>query len=161
MGRDFVIGLIIVAMSILLLFNTMGIPTPPIVPLGPAFYPRILLALLLIMGMILFVLDISKRKPSGERKGDKKKALKDKEWLIKYKKIIWGFIVFGVYILFIPIMGFYSSTAIVLVVLQGLLGYREPKQIPLFFVVSIITTVCIYLIFERYLMVVFPKGRLF
>jgi putative tricarboxylic transport membrane protein len=161
MGRDAVIALIIVATSILLLFNTMGIPTPPIVPLGPAFYPRILLALLLIMGMILFVLDISKRQLLGEGKGDKKKALKDKEGYIRYKKVIWSFIAFGLYILFIPIIGFYSSTAIVLVILQGILGYREPKQIPLFFMTSMITTVCIYLIFERYLMVVFPKGPLF
>jgi putative tricarboxylic transport membrane protein len=161
MGRDGVIGLIIVVMSILLLYNTTGIPTPPIVPLGPAFYPQILLALLLIMGMILFILDISKRKPSGEKKEDKKKDRRDKGWLIKYKKIIWGFVVFGLYILFIPIIGFYSTTAIVLVVLQGLLGYREFKQLPLFFVISIVTTVCIYLIFEKYLMVVFPKGRLF
>ena len=148
-------------MSILLLFNTMGISTPPIVPLGPAFYPRILLALLLIMGMILFIFDISKQKPSGERKEDKKKALKDEGWLIKYKKIIWGFVVFGLYILLIPIIGFYSTTAIVLVILQGLLGYKELKQLSLFFVISIVTTVCIYLIFEKYLMVVFPKGRLF
>jgi len=161
MGRDAVIGLIVVVMSVLLLFNTMGIPTPPIVPLGPAFYPRMLLALLLVMGMILFILDIFKRKPSGKRKGDKEKALKDEGWLIKYKKVIWGFTVFGLYILFIPIIGFYSSTAVVLVILQAILGYRGPRQLPLFLIVSIITTVCIYLIFEKYLMVVFPKGHLF
>lgn len=161
MGRDAVIGLIVVVMSVLLLFNTMGIPTPPIVPLGPAFYPRMLLALLLVMGMILFILDIFKRKPSGKRKGDKEKALKDEGWLIKYKKVIWGFTVFGLYILFIPIIGFYSSTAVVLVILQAILGYRGPRQLPLFLIVSIITTICIYLIFEKYLMVVFPKGHLF
>jgi len=161
MGRDAVIGLIVVVMSVLLLFNTIGIPTPPIVPLGPAFYPRMLLALLLVMGMILFILDIFKRKPSGKRKGDKEKALKDEGWLIKYKKVIWGFTVFGLYILFIPIIGFYSSTAVVLVILQAILGYRGPRQLPLFLIVSIITTVCIYLIFEKYLMVVFPKGHLF
>jgi len=161
MGRDAVIGLIIVVMSTLLLFNTMEIPTPPIVPLGPAFYPRILLTLLLIMGLILFIFDIFKRKPSGERKEYKKKTLKYVGWLIEYKKVIWSFIVFGLYILSIPIIGFYSTTAIVLVILQGLLGYRELKQLPLFSVISIITTGCVYLIFEKYLMVVFPKGCLF
>lgn len=161
MGRDAVIGLIIVVMSILLLFNTMGIPTPPIVPLGPAFYPRILLGLLLIMGMILFILGILKGRSSGDKKSEKKKVLEDERWLIRYKKIIWGFVVFGLYILFIPIIGFYVSTAIVLVILQGILGYRELKQFSIFFMISIITTVCIYLIFEKYLMVVFPKGCLF
>jgi hypothetical protein len=161
MGRDGVIGLIIAVMSMLLLYNTTGIPTPPIVPLGPAFYPRILLALLLIMGMILFIFDISKRRPSGPRQEDKKKGLEDEGWLIRYKKVIWGFIVFGLYILFIPVIGFYASTAIVLVILQAILGYRELKQLPIFFLISIMTTICIYFIFEKYLMVVFPKGCLF
>jgi len=161
MGRDAVIGLIIVVMSILLLFNTMGIPTPPIVPLGPAFYPRILLSLLLIMGMILFISYIFKERSLRAIKAEKRETREEKGWLIRYKKVIWSFVVFGLYILFIPIIGFYSTTAIVLVILQGLLGYRELKQFSIFFMISIITTVCIYLIFEKYLMVVFPKGCLF
>jgi len=161
LGGDAVIGLIIVVMSLLLLYNTTGISTPPIVPLGPAFYPQILLALLFIMGMILFISCILKGRSSGDKKSEKKKVLEDERWLIRYKKIIWGFVFFGLYILFIPIIGFYISTAMVLVILQGILGYREFKQLPLFFLISIMTTISIYFVFEKYLMIVFPKGLLF
>lgn len=161
MGREGAIGLLIVIISILFLINTMGISTPPLVPLSPAFYPRILLTLLLILGVILFVSSILKRKPPEVLKDDTGEISKNKEWLIRYKKVLSGFIIFGLYILFIPISGFYSATAVLLVIFQGLLGYREIKQLPFFLATSVITTICIYFIFEKYLMVVFPKGYLF
>jgi hypothetical protein len=49
MSRDGISGLVCLAISIALLTQTFGLPPATIVPIGPAFYPRVVLFLLMLV----------------------------------------------------------------------------------------------------------------
>ena len=58
-GRDGVIGLILVALSLGLLVQSLSLPQLPLTPIGPGFYPRIVLGLLALAGVALFVQSVT------------------------------------------------------------------------------------------------------
>ena len=53
MTRDGVAGLICLALSIGMLVLTRGLPQSPFVPIGPDFYPRIVLAIMAALSALL------------------------------------------------------------------------------------------------------------
>jgi putative tricarboxylic transport membrane protein len=67
LGRDGVVGLILLAISLALLVQAFQLPRLPIVPVGPGFYPGIVLVFMAAMSALLVVQDI--RNPrSGPRR---------------------------------------------------------------------------------------------
>ena len=57
LSRDGISGLVCLAISVILLTQTFGLPPAAIVPIGPAFYPRVVLSILMLLSVILIVLD--------------------------------------------------------------------------------------------------------
>jgi putative tricarboxylic transport membrane protein len=58
LGRDGVVGLILLAISLGLLVQAFQLPRLPIVPVGPGFYPSIVLVFMAAMSALLVVQDI-------------------------------------------------------------------------------------------------------
>ncbi|MGA7983678.1 MAG: hypothetical protein WCA01_00685, partial [Burkholderiales bacterium] len=58
LGRDGVAGLVCLALSLGMLALTRGLPHSAMVPVGPAFYPRIVLLLLAGLSALLLVFDL-------------------------------------------------------------------------------------------------------
>ena len=50
LGRDGIAGLICLGLSIALLVMTRGLPQSALVPIGPDFYPRIVLVIMAALG---------------------------------------------------------------------------------------------------------------
>lgn len=63
-GRDAIVGLVCLAGSLALLAMSRGLPKPALVPIGPGFYPRILLAVTALLSVLLLV--------NGLRRGERK-----------------------------------------------------------------------------------------
>ena len=61
-SRDGVAGLVCLAGSLGLLVLTRGMPTPALVPIGPAFYPRILFVVTAVLSLALVVTDLARRR---------------------------------------------------------------------------------------------------
>jgi hypothetical protein len=57
LSRDGISGLVCLAISVILLTQTFGLPPAAIVPIGPAFYPRVVLSILMLLSVILIALD--------------------------------------------------------------------------------------------------------
>ena len=60
-------GLVVLATSLLLFWQTLGLKDSPLVPIGPGFYPRVVLALSAALGAWLLAADLlarRKRKPA-------------------------------------------------------------------------------------------------
>ncbi|MGB7259408.1 MAG: hypothetical protein WBD48_15145, partial [Pseudolabrys sp.] len=57
LSRDGISGLVCLAIGIGLLLQTIGLPPAVMVPIGPAFYPRVVLGLMLFLSVLLIVLD--------------------------------------------------------------------------------------------------------
>ena len=58
LSRDGISGLICVAISLWLLVLTLWLPPATMVPIGPAFYPRIVLSFMAFLSALLLALDV-------------------------------------------------------------------------------------------------------
>ena len=67
-GRDGIAGLVGLAVSLTLLPFAFGLPKLPIVPIGPGFYPALVLAFMAAMSAVLLVQDlVAQRQAPGSR----------------------------------------------------------------------------------------------
>lgn len=160
MRRDSYIGIALMLLCTFLYFQSTKIPHSPLVPVGAAFYPRIILILLFLMGLILMLSDISGTcKKRIERGG--KLITGSFSPFTKFQYVIWTFLIVGLYIFSISFLGFYLSTTFFIAGLQWYLSARIIRRLPKYLAISIITTLLIYIVFEKYLHIFFPRGYLF
>jgi len=149
LSRDGWGGLAVLAASLFLFALTLGLKDNPLVPIGPGYYPRIVLAITAALALAVFVLDLL----------DKEKQTAKSEKL-NYGMVLSMFAVFGVYCGALPFLGFRISTLLYMAATNALLDV--PKNRTGWFrvaAVAIVTTVIVYYVFERYLTVLLPRGR--
>ena len=156
MGRDGYTGLAVLAASLALFWGTLGLERHPMLPVGPGFYPRIVLAITALFALWLVGADLVGRRrqapaaPVAARAGHP----------ANYFLVVVAFITFAAYTLLLPWLGFRLATLAFLVALPGLLERpREPRRWALIAVVAIVATVVVYYVFEHYLHVLLPRGR--
>jgi putative tricarboxylic transport membrane protein len=142
-------GLAALAASLVLFALTLGLKSNPLVPIGPGFYPRVVLGLSAVLAALLVVFDLySTRNVSVE--GAKP----------NYPRVLLVFVVFGIYVGLMPGLGFRISTFFFVAALQSLL--EPPNGLKGWIVVlatALITTLATHILFERYLSVLLPRGR--
>ena len=63
LSRDGWGGLAVLAASLLLFWGTLGLKDNPLVPIGPGFYPRIVLGLTAVLSLWLLIADAFAKKP--------------------------------------------------------------------------------------------------
>lgn len=152
MGRDGWIGVGLLVFSGWLYANLDKIPANPLVPIGPAFYPRFLLLLTLLLSLALVVQDVL-----AHLKQEKKEKGAFINWL-NYQSTLLSFAVFGAYVLLIPKLGYLLSTILFVTALQWLLGKPLGRRLPGSLSIGIGTSLITYVIFEKYLHVFLPRG---
>lgn len=152
MGRDGWIGVGLLVFSGWLYANLDKIPANPLVPIGPAFYPRFLLLLTLLLSLALVVQDVL-----AHLKQEKKEKGAFINWL-NYQSTLLSFAVFGAYVLLLPQLGYLLSTILFVTALQWLLGKPLWRRLPGSLSIGIGTSLMTYVIFEKYLHVFLPRG---
>ncbi|HXZ53249.1 MAG TPA: tripartite tricarboxylate transporter TctB family protein [Burkholderiales bacterium] len=153
LGRDGIAGLACLALSLGLLALTRGLPQSPMVPVGPAFYPRIVLVLMAGLSLLLVVLDL--RAGRGGRPAGAKPAVPP-----NYRLVVVTFTTFIVYVVLLPLVGFRVATFLFVGGLQVLLEPpRSARRWALVLAIALATTAVTYLAFEQYLSVLLPRGR--
>ena len=150
LSRDGVSGLVCLAISVILLTQTFGLPPAAIVPIGPAFYPRVVLSILMLLSVILIVLDFrAMRTATAPAAGPPP----------NYRLVLATFIEFGLYILLLPPLGFRIATFLFVLSLQVTLEWpRSTKHWVLAVLVAAATSLICFLIFQDYLSVLLPRG---
>jgi putative tricarboxylic transport membrane protein len=155
MGRDGSIGLGLLGLCGLLYWQTGGIPTPPFVPIGPAVYPRVILVLLAALAVWLILGDMLTR-PRRPTRASPPPAVP-----LNYRLVVICFIIFGAYVIGLSLLGFLLATVLFVLALGWIMGPHQVRELPKLVAVAIVTSVVTYLIFEKYLHVFLPRGRLF
>jgi putative tricarboxylic transport membrane protein len=156
MGRDTVTGLVVLAASLAFLWATLGLERHPMVPVGPGFYPRIVLGITAAMALLLVVLDVFGRR----RKAAKPDAPAGDAPRPNHGLVLAAFAVFAAYVLALPYLGFRIATFVFLVVMQLVLEPpRGARRWILVLAVASVATLAGYYAFERYLHVLLPRGR--
>lgn len=148
LSRDGWTGLAILAASLFLFVLTLELKPNPLVPIGPGFYPRIVLGLTAALAGALLIVDVLRNKDgtAAER--------------ANYGAVVLHFAVFGLYAVALPWVGFRIATFAYIAAANALLdkpaGMRGWLRAAL---VALIATLIVYYAFERYLLVLLPRGR--
>jgi hypothetical protein len=149
LSRDGWAGLAVLAASLFLFWLTLGLRDSPLVPIGPGFYPRIVLGLTAALALALVVSDLLDRR---RRKPDAAGA--------NYAAVGLHFALFALYVLAMPGLGFRLATAAYLAAANAFLDWpKGTKGWIRVFALALIATAVVYFIFERYLFVLLPRGR--
>lgn len=144
-------GLVVLATSLLLFWLTLGLKDNPLVPIGPGFYPRIVLALSAALGLWILVADLAarRRRPSAAAPA-----------AANYPAVAIQFAVFGLYVAALAPIGFRIATFLYVAVANALMapprGARGWLRVTL---LAFATALVSYFVFERYLQVLLPRGR--
>jgi putative tricarboxylic transport membrane protein len=148
LSRDGWGGLAVLAASLFLFALTLGLKDNPLVPIGPGFYPRIVLGISAVFALALVISDLL-QKPRERKKES-----------LNYFLVVQMFAVFGLYCGALPYLGFRIATLLYLAASNAILEPpRGVKGWARVAAVAIITTVIVYYAFERYLTVLLPRGR--
>jgi putative tricarboxylic transport membrane protein len=148
LSRDGWGGLAVLAASLFLFALTLGLKDNPLVPIGPGFYPRIVLGISAVFALALVISDLLQKPREKKRES------------LNYLLVVQMFAVFGLYCGALPYLGFRIATLLYLAASNAILEPpRGVKGWARVAAVAIITTVVVYYAFERYLTVLLPRGR--
>ena len=157
LGRDGIAGLICLGLSIALLVMTRGLPQSALVPIGPDFYPRIVLVIMAALSVMLIAADVWSRWRSGGTVSAPAAAAPEKR---NYRLVVVTFAVFAVYVLLLPFLGFRIATFLFIAALQVVLEQpRGWRRWVIVITAALATVIVTYLAFEVYLSVLLPRGR--
>lgn len=149
LSRDGWGGLAVLAASLLLFGLTLGLKDNPLVPIGPGFYPRIVLGVTAALSLWLVVADglgRRTRRPAPSQGHN-------------YVLVGLMFLLFGLYCGALAFLGFRLSTFLYVAAANALLDPpRDAKGWARVAVVAVLTAFLTHLVFERYLTVLLPRG---
>ena len=151
-GRDGLAGLVVFATSLVLFWLTLGLEKNPLVPIGPGFYPRIVLGVTAVLGFALVLADFLARRRA--------RPVAVAGPTSNYRLVVLAFGVFGGYVLLLPGLGFRIATFLFVAATNLLL---EPPKRPSHWLRALalgaVTALVAYYVFEQYLAVLLPRGR--
>ena len=117
-GRDGWAGLVILASSLVPLWLTLGLKDNPLVPVGPGFYPRIVLGVTALFAVLVVIGDALARRAAGWR-GRPRRRWRSRA---NYPLVLASFAVFGAYCVALPGLGFRIATFLYVVAAAALLA---------------------------------------
>ena len=153
MSRDATTGLVCLTASLLLLALTYGLPGPSLlVPVGPGFYPRIILGISAGFSLLLLIQALRAEPSTSERRRTESRP--------NYGLVFLTFAVFGVYVGVLPYIGYRLSTFAFVLSLHALIEMPKTRRAWIIsFAFALITTVITFYLFQDYLQVLLPRGR--
>jgi len=163
MKQDKVIGIALIVFAGIMYYQTTLLPPALFGDIGAAFVPKIWFTILGICGVALTITGFwrdAKQKDavSGPEAGIGERL---KEFLIHYRFVFSGFIIFFLYILLMKYIGYLYSTLLFMPVLMWVLGPKNAKSAVIAALTSIGVTGIIYFGFVKILKVFLPTGSLF
>ena len=151
MSRDGFAGLAVLAASLVLFALTLDLKENPMVPVGPGFYPRIVLGLTALLSLGLVLSDVWRKEVVSKEQPRQKP---------NYPLVALSFGMFALYCVALPGLGFRIATFAYVVAANATLAPpRGLKGWAGTLVLGFATAFLTWLIFERYLSVLLPRGR--
>lgn len=147
--RDAIAGLAVAAASLFLFWLTLDLQKNPLVPIGPGFYPRIVLGITATLALALVAFSVFRKVVPGEKKEER----------ANYFAVATQFVVFGAYVGVLPLLGFRIATFAYVAAANLLLDPpRRAAQWPRAPLLAAVTAAATYYVFEGYLQVLLPRG---
>ncbi len=152
MGRDGAIAAGVLALCAILWGQLGSVPVNPLVPIGPTFYPRILLGVTACLASMLLIADVRARRRSGAAGPVPARAR------VAYRPAAVTFGLSVLYAFLLPGIGYLSATALYVAGLAWGLGEPAARRVPGSLVLGLLAAAGTYLIFQGYLNVFLPRA---
>ena len=127
------------------------------VPIGPDFYPRIVLTIMAVLSAMMVAFDLWRPKSTAAPATAGAEPAPEKR---NYRLVGVTFAVFAAYVVLLPLLGYRLSTFIFMAALQ--LVFERPRSARRWIVLlvsALVTAALTYTVFEHYLSVLLPRGR--
>jgi hypothetical protein len=156
LGRDGIAGLIGLAVSLALLPYAFGLPQLPIVPIGPGFYPKLVLTFTAVTCALLVLQDLVTQRravPAAPQEAAEPAPQR------AYGLVVAAFVLVAAYIGLLPLLGFRIATVLFVAAFQIVLERpRTLRQWALLAAIAVGTSALTYVAFDKYLSVLLPRG---
>ncbi|MDA1000092.1 MAG: tripartite tricarboxylate transporter TctB family protein [bacterium] len=156
---DTVIAALLIVLCAVAWGVTYALPPAPYGTMGPALFPRVILAFLIPLSVIYFVQGLL-RDLRKEHEDTKAKNFSF-GWVREYSNVIISFFLFSVFLVALPYTGFILTGTLFIFLMLWVLGPRGARQIPKYIAISAGVTGGLYLLFRFVLIVILPEGDLF
>ena len=155
--QNVVSGLICLALSLGMLVLTRDLPQSSFVPIGPDFYPRIVLVIMAVLSVLLIAVDLW---PEGAKGAEAPAAAAPTPEKRNYRLVGVTYAVFTGYVILLPLLGYRVSTFIFVAALQAVFeSPRDARRWVLVLISGLATSLLTYIIFNDYLSVLLPLGH--
>ena len=153
--QNSIAGLICLVLSIGMLVLTRGLPQSSFVPVGPDFYPRIVLVVMAVLSVLLIVADLW---PQAGKSAEAPAAPAPEKR--NYQLVGVTYAVFTGYVILLPLVGYRIATFLFVAALQSVFEPpRGARGWALVMVSGLATSLVTYIIFNDYLSVLLPRGH--
>ena len=157
MTRDGIAGLICLALAVGMLVLTRGLPQSSFVPIGPDFYPRIVLVIMAVLSAILIASDLWRQRSQVAPADAGAAPAPEKR---NYRLVAITFAVFAGYVVLLPLVGYRLATFIFMAALQAVFEPpRSARRWAVMLVSALASSAVTYIAFEHYLSVLLPRGK--
>jgi len=140
-------GVALMVLSVAVWLLTADLPTPKR-GIGPGDYPRVITAVLFLLGLAMTISNLTSGYPA---KGEKT------NWKFMGRMVLMAVMAFA-YVRLLKLLGFPLLTPFFLFGTIALFGYRKWWMNA---IVSVLATTCIFVLFNLIFMVFLPTGKIF
>ncbi len=146
---DFGVGVCLIILSAGVYYMTSKMPQKEL-GLGPGDYPRVIVYGLGMLGLILSIRSFFKirKNPEKEKKFEKGEIL----------QVAYLILCVALYLTILPYLGFIILTPIFMFGMMYIFGLRKWLKMG---IISVVATVIVYILFDRFFMVLLPELNLF
>jgi putative tricarboxylic transport membrane protein len=152
---DTLAGLIGLAVSLTLFVQSFTLPKLALTPVGPGFYPRIVLVFMALVSGALVVQGLI----AGFRASRRRAKARQAQPLRAFGLVALAFATTAAYVALLPLFGFRIATAMFVAAFQFTVERpRSARDWIKLLAVALGTSLITYLVFQRYLLVLLPRG---
>jgi hypothetical protein len=155
--QNVIAGLICLALSLGMLVLTRGLPQSSFVPVGPDFYPRIVLVIMAVLSALLIAVDLWPQPAIGAEAPAVAAPAPEKR---NYRLVAETYAVFTGYVILLPLVGYRVATFVFVAALQAV--FESPRGVRRWALVmasALATAFVTYIVFNDYLSVLLPRGN--
>lgn len=159
-NRDTIIAIGLLFFTGVLIWASFDIRSPDYGTLAPSAWPRSVLGILLVFGLI-YLFQSLRATPSVQSpsESDERRGLAG--WFIKYRNPLWCYLIYFLFLVTLPFFGALIGGILLVFFLLSVLGGFAPKKLLLHGAIAVISMGAMWSIFTFGLRVILPRGSLF
>lgn len=150
-----IFNIALLAIAIMMFNNAGALPSSAWEPIGSGSFPRLMLAILAILNVMMVIKEIHKLRHTTALASGSIKA-----WLWQHRLSFGVLSLFAFYTFALPLIGFRWATLPFVLACQFLLGTRRPKQIVIAVIIAFLMSFGLDALFRHIFTISLPSGSL-